>query len=174
MRILLLFSILSCFYPLFSQIGNRYIRNYSTLEYKAAKQNWYATQNEQGLIYFANEFGVLEYDGASWNLIKTPGSVYAIKCAEDQRIYTGGVNQMGYIIPDKFGKMQYRSLNAYLSEEYKPYDYIFDIYEADGKIYFSTKGGIFIWNRDHFEVIPSKGEFHVMFKISAHDIFLYP
>jgi len=53
--------------------GKRYeIINYTTTEYKQHPQNWSAVQGKNKLMYFANNNGVLEYDGTNWRLIQLP------------------------------------------------------------------------------------------------------
>lgn len=70
-------SILSLFfYTLtFAQLnkddGYPLIRNYSPKEYKADVQNWAIAQGKNGTMYFGNNSGLLQYDGANWTLNKT-------------------------------------------------------------------------------------------------------
>ncbi len=48
---------LSCRNP-----GLKYYRNYSPEEYKYQPQNWCIIQDRSGIIYVANNGGVMEYD----------------------------------------------------------------------------------------------------------------
>ena len=48
------------------------IINYSPSEYGALTQNWGVTEDKDGRIYFANNNGVLIYDGSNWKLINLP------------------------------------------------------------------------------------------------------
>ena len=54
------------------EIGLPYIQNYKAKTYGASTQNWAGLQVENGLVYFGNSEGVLEYDGVSWRLIQLP------------------------------------------------------------------------------------------------------
>ena len=45
------------------EYGEPFIRNYTPKEYGADVQNWGITQDDQGVMYFANNDGLLEYDG---------------------------------------------------------------------------------------------------------------
>ena len=51
--------------------GHPFIQNYSPKDYRGYSQNWMITQGPQGQIFVANNFGILEYDGANWRKIKT-------------------------------------------------------------------------------------------------------
>ncbi len=55
----------------FDEAGRFYMRNFARQEYGAAAQNFAIAQGAEGLLYFGNTEGVLEYDGVSWRLIPT-------------------------------------------------------------------------------------------------------
>jgi hypothetical protein len=44
-------------------IGTPFIRNFSRLEYRAGTQNWAIAQDQKGFMYFANNEGLLVFDG---------------------------------------------------------------------------------------------------------------
>ena len=50
-------------------IGQRETVNYEKKQYNAGTQNWKIIQDAQGRMYFANNEGVLVFDGAYWQLI---------------------------------------------------------------------------------------------------------
>lgn len=52
------------------ETGKPLIRNYSPREYQAAPDAWAILQDQRGVMYFGTGSGVLEYDGASWRLIR--------------------------------------------------------------------------------------------------------
>ena len=64
-----------------SPSGIPYIQNFTPEEYGANFQNLDVIQGKDGLIYAANATGVLEYDGSSWRLIRTPKSAFALSLA---------------------------------------------------------------------------------------------
>ena len=54
---------------LFGQSGTNslpFVRTFHTLDYKAGIQNWDFVQNKRGIIYVANNFGLLEFEGNEW------------------------------------------------------------------------------------------------------------
>jgi hypothetical protein len=55
-------------------IGTPFIRNFSKLEYRAGTQNWDIAQDQKGFMYFANNEGLLVFDGVKWELYKMPNS----------------------------------------------------------------------------------------------------
>ena len=61
----------------FSQIKNigiPFIRNFPKREYKAGTQNWGISQDQKGFMYFANNDGLLVFNGVTWHLYKMPNS----------------------------------------------------------------------------------------------------
>ncbi len=82
--------------------GFKYYKNYSPEEYDHSAQNWGIAQAKNGLIYVANNGGVLEYDGVSWRIIGIPEyePVRSLAIDDSGTIYIGGINKIGYLAPD--------------------------------------------------------------------------
>ncbi|RYY89027.1 MAG: hypothetical protein EOO15_07320, partial [Chitinophagaceae bacterium] len=53
-------------------IGLPEIRNYGKQAYRAGTQSWQIRQDSLGLLYFANNDGLLTYDGAWWHTYPLP------------------------------------------------------------------------------------------------------
>jgi len=60
--------------PLFAEgaAGKPLVHNYNHRDFGAEVQAWDVVQGDSGLMYFANNAGVLEYDGRTWRLIELP------------------------------------------------------------------------------------------------------
>ncbi|MEI7982675.1 MAG: hypothetical protein WCI71_13570, partial [Bacteroidota bacterium] len=65
------------------------IWNFSRSQYAGGIQNWSFSESENGLLYFANNSGLLEYDGTHWSLYKSIQAVNRAVCADSNRIYVG-------------------------------------------------------------------------------------
>lgn len=87
------------------------ISYYNSFTYHYGMQNWCCTQDDRGIMYFANNNGVLSFDGYSWRTIALPskGLVRSI-LADGDRIYVGSYTDFGYFVRDERGKMVYHSL----------------------------------------------------------------
>src|SRR5690606_24250454 len=46
------------------------VRTFPTVEYNAGIQNWSITQDQRGILYVANNFGLLQYDGVRWETFR--------------------------------------------------------------------------------------------------------
>ena len=60
--------------------------------YQAHHQNWSAAQSDEGLLYFGNTDGLLEYDGSAWILHTLPPNPTARALAKGKEglPFTGG------------------------------------------------------------------------------------
>lgn len=82
----------------------RPVTNYTRHAYKAGNQNWMLQQHENGWLYVANNKGLLEFDGTSWELYPIPDAkMRAMKIGADNRIYIGGIGRFGYFTPNRLG-----------------------------------------------------------------------
>ena len=169
--LIVLFFIQYFLNPAYSQIkkiGVPYIRNYPKREYKAGTQNWGIAQDQKGFMYFANNEGLLVFDGVAWQLIKMPNfsitrSVYI---GEDGGIYVGAYNELGKMEYGNNGKLEYKSLKKYIPADYQNFDDIWNIASLDGKIVFQCYSSAFILTNDTtFSVIKAPSRFQNSFKV---------
>ncbi|UII23858.1 ligand-binding sensor domain-containing protein [Fulvivirga ligni] len=131
-------------------LGLPFIRYYSTKEYNGGIQNWSITQNKYGLIYVANNFGVLEYDGSKWEMYATKTGTKARHLAinDKGKIYVAGQGDFGYLYPKTNGILSYTSLADSLPKEYRNFDETWKVFIDDNRVIFGTFSQIFIYNQD--------------------------
>ncbi|GGM96623.1 hypothetical protein GCM10010967_32920 [Dyadobacter beijingensis] len=115
-----------------------FITNYSTNDYKAAFQNWALVQGGDGMMYAANNSGVLEYDGRSWHLIPTADRNPVRSLAKDAkgRIYVGGSGEVGYLAANSQNKMVFHSLNNQLAGSDRNFGNVWFTFADKGSVYF--------------------------------------
>lgn len=128
-----------------SYIGLREVINYEKQKYNAGSQNWDIRQDVQGSVYFANNEGLLCFDGIYWKLYPLPNktNVRSLEFGPDKRIYIGGQDEIGYFSPDKAGKLAYTSLSNLLPESERNFADIWDIIAWDKSIFFRSANKIF-------------------------------
>src|SRR5665647_3378677 len=107
-RFLFLFVVFLFSVLVSSAISGIYIKNYSKQEYQAASQNWSVTQDANGYLYFANNIGLLEFDGITWTLYPAPDGAIIRAVAIDQknRIFTAGYRELGYWERNPIGRLE--------------------------------------------------------------------
>ena len=142
------------------------VNNYSPKEYGADTQNWAIMQDDRGIMYFGNNLGLLEFDGADWKLYPMPNNATCRSLAngEDGKIYAGGVGDLGYYFPDSLGKLTFNSLYQFLPEDKRDFSDVWTTIYIDNKVYFNTSNYVLIWNiqTKEFKVIQGEDDFHQM------------
>lgn len=122
------------------------VRNFSRDDYNGGTQNWRAVQDSLGRVYFANQSGMLIFDGRRWEMHHLPNftSVRSLlidthRDAEtpEFRVYAGGTNEFGYFKPDSLsGRLRYVSLRPTLPPSDRDFSEIWNIFNLNGKIWF--------------------------------------
>lgn len=128
-------------------VWQRMITNYSRHTYKAASQNWMITQSNNGWIYFANNKGLLEFDGSNWETYPIHNAkMRAVKFGNDGRIYVGGLLQFGYFTPNEFGKLDYICLSDSIQDE--RVGNVWDVHVTTDKVYYESDHAIYYLEND--------------------------
>lgn len=128
-----------------SYIGLREIISYEKQHYNAGAQNWDIRQDVQGRVYFANNEGLLCFDGIYWKLYPLPNKtiVRSIEFGQDNRVYIGGQDEIGFFVTDRNGKLKYHSLVGLLPEADRKFADIWDIAQYGKDIFFRSNNKIF-------------------------------
>jgi len=148
-RSLLLISILYTLIcgRLFGQnpVGLPDIINYEKTTYGAGTQNWGIQQDRNGILYFANNEGLLTFDGTFWKTypIANKTIVRSLAIAPDHRIYVGAQGDFGYFSPAANGKLQYHSLRDKIPAGDKIFADIWDIVAHAKDVFFRSENKIF-------------------------------
>ncbi|WP_207423299.1 ligand-binding sensor domain-containing protein [Desertivirga brevis] len=141
-------------------IGLPDIVNYEKTSYNGGTQNWDIQQDRNGIMYFANNEGLLTYDGTYWKIYPLPNKtiVRSIALGLDSRIYAGGQDEFGYFSPATNGKLKFYSLKNKLPEKYRSFADIWDIVGNDKDVYFRTEKAIFHLSNNQVKVIPATSQ----------------
>ncbi|WP_026914326.1 helix-turn-helix and ligand-binding sensor domain-containing protein [Christiangramia portivictoriae] len=120
------------------------IQNFKPSVYDAASQNWDIAVDDRGVIFAANNQGLLEYDGLSWELHKLEsGSIIRSVLPVGERVYTGSYREFGYWKTDAKGQLIYHSLGKLLNKLELQSDEFWSMEALGETIYFRSFGGVF-------------------------------
>lgn len=130
--------------------GLPFVTYYTTQEYDGGIQNWAITQSDDGLIYVANNFGLLEFDGTNWTRHNLPREtkIRDVLVHESGRVYVACQGDFGYLEVNKFGMFEFISLLNKLPEANQDVDEIWRIFEDNGDFYFCTFNEVFIYRKN--------------------------
>ena len=144
------------------------INHFLPEDYNAESQNWSISQAENGFIYVANNKGLLEFNGAKWNLYPTPNQTImrSVK-AEGDKVFTGFYMDFGYWQKDEFGILHYKSLVKDNNIQLLPDEQFWNIFELDGWMIFQSLQRIYIHNLETkiTKTINSESSITKMFKV---------
>ncbi len=176
MRKLLFFILLPITVLSQNTIGLPDVFNYSKHSYKAGLQNWDIKQDKNGIIYFANNEGLLSYDGNYWNLYPLPNKtiVRSIEIGLDNKIYVGGQDEFGYFYPEKNGQLKYHSLIDIIEVKDKNFGDVWDIIAINKDVFFRSANKIFKISNNAYAVYNANFEWTFLGKCNgklyAHDL----
>ncbi|SDR87192.1 regulatory protein, luxR family [Polaribacter sp. KT25b] len=149
------------------------INIFSAENYGAANQNWAITQASNKFIYVANNEGLLEYNGASWQLYPTPNETImrSVKSFKD-KIYTGFYMDFGFWKKNDFGLLEFNSIVKEHDIKMLEDEQIWEIFELDGWMIFKSLERIYLYNikKNTVKIIKSESRIH---KLSIVDEIIY-
>lgn len=147
------------------------IKNYITNNLTIENQNWNISQSpENGMIYFANSDGLVEFNGISKKIYHLPHrkGVRSVLADKHGNIFTGSFEDFGFWSLDSKGHLTYHSLTATFNIEKN--DEIWKIYASGEKVYFQSFTTIYCY--DYKQVTPVKSPFTMLFMFQVGERFI--
>ncbi len=116
------------------------IHFHSKDSYDAGNQNW-DIDFQNGVVYFANNAGLLSYDGCEWNSFQTPSNTImrSIKPYNGNKVLIGSQNEIGYFGFENDMLTYYVDLKERLRGKAIELNEIWDINNQGDSIWFSTE-----------------------------------
>ena len=123
------------------------IVKYPQSAYLAGNQNWMITQDKMHSVFFANNEGLLEFNGANWILYPSPNetilrSVYAI----DDKIYTGCYMEFGFWKRQANGLLHYTSISKNIEKKLIEDEHFWNIVNIDNWVLFQSFNRIYAYD----------------------------
>jgi DNA-binding CsgD family transcriptional regulator len=167
LRILLLF-LLGFSLESFAQstvFGIPQIVNFTKDEYNAGTQNWGVIQDDNGMMVFGNNKGVLLFDGTHWDLLPMPNRtvVRSVAKGSDGRIFVGGQDEFGWLAKNEDAQVEYHSFTGQLAPEDRSFEDVWKIFPTEDRIFFCTQKALFVYEDDTFLVTKSPQRFQNFF-----------
>ncbi|WP_305809549.1 triple tyrosine motif-containing protein [Flavobacterium sp. MEB061] len=135
------------------------IVKYPSTVYGAGNQSWMISQDDQNRMYFANNDGLLEYNGTNWELYPTPNETImrSVKVI-DNKVYTGCYMNFGYWTRQTNGKLKYTSLSDTIRNKILDDEQFWNILKYDQWILFQSLNRIYIYDTKtkSFKIISPK------------------
>lgn len=173
LKVFLFFIGLSC---ISLQAGTPIIDHYSYTDYQAGGENWDVAEDDMGIMYFANEKGILKYNGEKWDLIFNDEYtiVRSLAKSKKNRIYVGSDNGIGYLEIRANNTVEYISLKEKLNDEASFLRDVWKVVVLEDKVFFQSTNRVFVYSEstETFERIFKTNVFVRGMYLVGNDIFL--
>ena len=146
------------------------IIKYNPVTYNAGNQNWMVSQDKNHILYFANNEGLLEYNGTVWTLYKSTNEtiIRSVKAIDDL-IYTGSYMEFGYWKRMTNGRLTYTSLSDKIKNIIIDDEQFWNILNFDKWVVFQSLNRIYIYDLESkkFKIISPKNSITKIFKTES-------
>ncbi|RSK42131.1 LuxR family transcriptional regulator [Mangrovimonas spongiae] len=127
--------------------------------YKAEAQNWAISQSQDKFIYVANNSGLLEFNGAKWQLYPSPNEsiVRSVKVIGD-KIFSGCYMEFGYWQKNNFGNLDYTSLSNKIASKLLEDEEFWNILKIDKWVIFQSLSRLYVYDTkdNNIDIIDSE------------------
>ncbi|NAS32004.1 LuxR family transcriptional regulator [Flavobacteriaceae bacterium R38] len=143
---------------------------FTAKDYNAGNQNWSIAQANNKTIFIANNKGLLEYNGARWNLYATQNQAIIRSVAViDDKVYTGSYMDFGFWERNAFGNLEYTSLNDALEEDFIQDEEFWNIIPMEEWILFQSLDRLYIFNTktNSFRILNSDSRITKVYNVNG-------
>lgn len=124
---------------------NNFIINYNKNLYGKGFQTWQIAAYNDNWVYFANQKGMLQYNGNAWSMfpLNNGSDVRSVLPSYSRkRVYVGGINEFGYFEPSPEGKLSYVCMSDSLNGVEREIGNVWGIHENDDILYLQGEGRV--------------------------------
>lgn len=143
------------------------IVKYNSPVFNAGNQNWMISQDKNHYVYFANNDGLLEFNGSNWTLYPSPNEtiIRSVKVI-GEKIFTGCYMEFGFWVRQNDGKLSYTSLSKKIKSQILDDEQFWNILHYDQWVIFQSLNRIYIYDTksNTFKVIIPKDNILKSFK----------
>ena len=167
--LLLILMINNFSYCQVKNIGIPEIRNYKKSDYNGGTQNWNIDQDKNGNIFFANNNGLIQFNGISWSkhLMPNSNSVRSLKIDKSGKIFIGSFNEFGYFEPNQKGKLVYHSISKALNlKTINAIDFIWKIHIYNDEVVFQSFQNLYCYKNNKLRVFKAPNKFQFSFLVN--------
>lgn len=139
--------------------GVPYIKSFKNQNDKLYSHNWSIDEAPNGIMYFVNDKGLLEFDGNHWNLYKgSEGITRSIKVIDNQHIYTGSDNDFGVWELNNKSEFVYKSLYNRIKNKSQVEEF-WDVFTLKDAIVYRSFNNLYVYQNDQITIIKAPKKF---------------
>jgi hypothetical protein len=147
------------------------INYYSPRDYGKGREatNLACVQDRDGVLYFGNAGGLLQYDGVSWSFIPVKNQsvwVKSLAVSDENIVYVSAQGEFGYLATNESGRLSYISLSDKLTDNQRSFSDILRIWAWKNKVVFQSEDAIFLFSNGELTIIHPETTFHISFLVN--------
>ncbi|MEM9529259.1 MAG: hypothetical protein AAGA31_21800, partial [Bacteroidota bacterium] len=140
------------------------IKNYAPLQYGDAGKAWSVRSAANGIVYFATDGGLLEFDGRQWQRFKgSEGFTRSLYIDSDSLLQTGADKDFGTWRRDSLGEFHFSSLNPFRESTKGPNEQFWGTYKIGGHPIFVSFDNIYVYQGHQLTKIAAPNRFSTSF-----------
>jgi len=145
------------------------IVKYTSTTYGAGNQNWMISQDKDQFLCFANNEGLLEFNGSNWTLYPSPNEtiIRSVKVV-GEKIYTGCYMEFGYWKRQSNGALKYFSLSNKIKTKLIEDEHFWNIINLDNWVLFQSFNRIYVYDtkKGTFQFIDNHSNIFRCYKVN--------
>lgn len=108
------------------------LHNYTRQQYGGGTQTWDIAEGPDGRMYFANNDGLLEFDGQWWRRWPVPNGTVARSVHIDAHthIWVGAQGMVGWFEPDERGTLRWHDLTIRIPAAHRSFEDVWTIFSG--------------------------------------------
>lgn len=127
------------FQNLQAQTGHYFLSHYKPGNDNISYLSFDIKQDNNGILYFANRSGVLQFDGRTWTMVPVGSGIYSLAVTTAGIVYAGGPSGFGKMGLNEINQLSYLSLSDSLPKAKN----IFAAHALKESVYFLNEENLF-------------------------------
>lgn len=126
-------------------LGIPFVVNYHKALFNGGSRTWDIKQDSKGIMYFANDEGLVTFNGSFWKLFALPNKTVlrSIYIDQNDRIYAGGQDEIGYFEPGSNNTLHYTSVKKLIPRQYRNFADVWNTVLYEKAVFFRISDRIF-------------------------------
>jgi hypothetical protein len=148
-----------------AQTGNYFLSNYTPGKDHFDNVCFDMAQDKRGVMYFGTKFGILEFDGRNWDVLKGESAVYGLDINSNGEMFWAGAKGFGQITYDNDGFQHLHFLSDSTVTD------VFQNIAVQDNVYFLREDALFIYNSTSKEIKKIKSTGHTGLLTGVFELF---
>lgn len=145
-------------------LGIPLVFNYNKSVFQGGSRTWDIKQDSRGIMYFANNDGLITFNGSYWKQYPLPNNTIlrSLYIDENDRIYVGGQGEFGFFEGGPHTALHYTSLSGLIPQSHQKFADVWNTVALGRSVFFRTTDRIFEFTDGRIAVHPATSEWQFL------------